>query len=1235
MDSGRLQKLKLDNKGFSIVEMLCAIVILTMVTAAISTIVLVSTKVYKNEVSETNVQQEAQLAANRISEIIKDAVSVTITKASDTEGSDKEGSDKVGSDKVGSDLKIIKDKKTNEGYRVYLASDNNLMFETISGDGTSSDSEAQVLAGNITEFSADISEFENSNIVKITFKVQSDINDNSDDVSNDSRNYTASYVMKARNEDSNEASAELTSYVSVSGPSVLYLEPGQTFTMDIDASENVTKVEVDNKEKLKTGITVNINDNKAEIVVDSTVHDDLDRELDIKVSDNKGATATLYTKILIRRVNSLEISYIVDNRETSGDMKGLYEGKGTIFTFYANVNDQNIRKNVNSDGKTFGEYMSTKKVEWSISAEIKNEDGSTKVMSTQEEVEKYLVKQDVTSSEDVACVQYKVVKDLPENFSFTVTAKSLHQAGKKDGVNYNKSGSRYSDMDGNLVIEGANKTEIKDSVTISARKRNKSKVVTDFFYIETDVIIVEPGQGQDAEGDTEENESTEESESTEENEGMGENDDHGGAVDYEENVNTTDIKIPFYINAKYVTNLRVYLSNADNADTLITDLWAEKGSFNFDNNPERKFYLTYTKPDDITDESTDEEATILCYIKIRIDKDMSSLTNNFQYGYFQLTFTPIRIDDDSYTKTVEMRTRRVNKVTLSVKDGADINALNKSGSDTIVLEASPTGFSETSSDDSVEFYGQQPYEWDENYESPYKMEWGFIEKDGTYKEIDELVDEYIEIDTAYYEDFLDKNSGYKYSDDGNYLIPNNDDKESGHNAIFAFKIIKKLPEGKIRAISLHSLGSFDGKKYNKSGNSYSGSARGVYGDLVIGNAVTLMSVDTDYVDVEPGQGYAADGSDNDSTVVDIPFYIAADNLSAVNLYFDGDKKSSYTKIKNVTAEEGKGSFSKGSNDYYSYIENGDLKDEKSDTVLCHILLQVGENETGNNGVFKLYIQSYDKSGSDTYKKMDEISIRIRKVNEVSLSVTAPNGNEVGSEVTIKASPTGYGTNGDDYFSKSSASWDKGYKSPYAIRWTYIDSNDVERDIKELANITILEQDDATGKLSFTIKQKLDTGIKIKATSLHSLGTNKSGNSYGGDDGVYNEVVFVGDSVGVDVFEVASKEVSVKAGKESEITFYLDVEDIYRLSVSLPTENIDSNTYIEYVYINGQKITDKSAFKYIDDWRYLSNASGILECKIKIKIGEGQKANFDLTVEAYKRPDYNNAVKSESVTLKIN
>ena len=61
------------NKGFSLVELIIAIAILVIVTGAVCSFIVITSRNYANGNNDIGVQQEAQLAFNQISDVVIDA----------------------------------------------------------------------------------------------------------------------------------------------------------------------------------------------------------------------------------------------------------------------------------------------------------------------------------------------------------------------------------------------------------------------------------------------------------------------------------------------------------------------------------------------------------------------------------------------------------------------------------------------------------------------------------------------------------------------------------------------------------------------------------------------------------------------------------------------------------------------------------------------------------------------------------------------------------------------------------------------------------------------------------------------------------------------------------------------------------------------------------------------------------------------------------------------------------
>ena len=86
MKTGFINRTKLNQKGFTIVELLIGVAILSIVVVAIGSFMVTGTKTYTSENSDITVQEEAQLALNQISDVVIDTVS-SVTYAGYPEGS--------------------------------------------------------------------------------------------------------------------------------------------------------------------------------------------------------------------------------------------------------------------------------------------------------------------------------------------------------------------------------------------------------------------------------------------------------------------------------------------------------------------------------------------------------------------------------------------------------------------------------------------------------------------------------------------------------------------------------------------------------------------------------------------------------------------------------------------------------------------------------------------------------------------------------------------------------------------------------------------------------------------------------------------------------------------------------------------------------------------------------------------------------------------------------------------
>ena len=70
---------KLNNKGLTLMELICAIAILAIVTASIGSVMVVSARSYQRDSDEVSLQQEAQVTANQIADLVIDSTAGAVS----------------------------------------------------------------------------------------------------------------------------------------------------------------------------------------------------------------------------------------------------------------------------------------------------------------------------------------------------------------------------------------------------------------------------------------------------------------------------------------------------------------------------------------------------------------------------------------------------------------------------------------------------------------------------------------------------------------------------------------------------------------------------------------------------------------------------------------------------------------------------------------------------------------------------------------------------------------------------------------------------------------------------------------------------------------------------------------------------------------------------------------------------------------------------------------------------
>lgn len=238
-----------NQKGFTLVELIIAVAILAIVTLAVSGFIVVGSRSYTSANTDIMLQQDAQLALNQISDVIIDTTesisySGLVGGSMQTVLKDSEFSGEV-TDKC---LAVVNKKpetddlNQNPSYWFYYSKDDETIYfnEVDLYDGiadpdagpTASEikdkfdaasTDKAVLAEHVTEFSVDISQFEQNRVVMLALTFE-----------NGNRMYTTSNNVTVRNRiainDITVGPMKRADEFVIDAPSSITVEPGESYT---------------------------------------------------------------------------------------------------------------------------------------------------------------------------------------------------------------------------------------------------------------------------------------------------------------------------------------------------------------------------------------------------------------------------------------------------------------------------------------------------------------------------------------------------------------------------------------------------------------------------------------------------------------------------------------------------------------------------------------------------------------------------------------------------------------------------------------------------------------------------------------------------------------------------------------------------------------------------------------------------------------------------------------------
>lgn len=302
--SGLLKKL--NNKGVSLVELISAMAILSIIGISIAGIMVISSNAYSRGVIDVDSQQEAQFAANLIGSYVKDASEVK-----------EDGGDLVIKMEDGSEYRVayddVNDKLTFNG---------------------------QLLAEKVDAFSFDLSDFATSKYVEVIVKTGSD-----------SRTFESRNTNTARNGDvSGNMNTDVTA--TIIAPDSLILEPCQEYVIPCSvlgiSNQNITWT-TSTPKAVVMGNTIKVDKN---IDVDSFIITGVTQELK---KDLHTPAGTKSITVDVRKVTGYTFTHTL--------VSGSPLRNGATYRVEMNMTGVNLQKNLTKES----DYVSPYRIKWTDS----------------------------------------------------------------------------------------------------------------------------------------------------------------------------------------------------------------------------------------------------------------------------------------------------------------------------------------------------------------------------------------------------------------------------------------------------------------------------------------------------------------------------------------------------------------------------------------------------------------------------------------------------------------------------------------------------------------------------------------------------------------------------------------------------------------------------------------------------------------------------------------------------
>lgn len=392
---------KLDNRGLSLVELICAMAILSIIGTIVGGILVVSAKSYDTGINEAELQQEAQMVVNQINDLVID------TTATESVTFD------------GTTLTIPEGTKTH--YVKYDASAKKLYYSCDGGEIAGD----QLMATGITAFNADTSTFKDSGNLYLDIGLERMSNGTT-------RDFNATFQITSRN-----GVVDTTPAASIDVIDDVLLEPNQSYEFHpqvVGISNTAVTWEIvggnTDANTHMVGNTIYIGSSEAGSIVHLLV------KTATKDADGN-PMAMRAVRVRIRRINSVNVNIISwDGEAYKADTE--YTVEATLIGTYLDQEPWDFDL----------DYVSPYGVTWAATPT----GGATAPTITS-------ITWDPLNPTK-AVIKLKLTADMPRNSKITIRATANHPKGKMGATQTNKTGISYGNIYGEKAIDNSSFIEV-------------------------------------------------------------------------------------------------------------------------------------------------------------------------------------------------------------------------------------------------------------------------------------------------------------------------------------------------------------------------------------------------------------------------------------------------------------------------------------------------------------------------------------------------------------------------------------------------------------------------------------------------------------------------------------------------------------------------------------------------------------------------------------------------------